>query len=69
MKFAKDRINKMNEKSIFIDLASKPGGIDIEYAKEKDINIILALSLPGKVAPVTAAMHLKETIGNILEEI
>ncbi len=67
--FDKERIDKMHKDSIFIDLASKPGGIDIEYGKEKNINIILALSLPGKVAQITAATHLKETIGNIFEEI
>lgn len=67
--FDKDRIDKMNENSLFIDLASKPGGIDVEYGKQKNIDIILALSLPGKVAPITAATHLKETIGNIFEEL
>lgn len=67
--FDKERIDRMNKNSLFIDLASKPGGIDIEAGKEKDINIILALSLPGKVAPLTAATHIKETVGNIFEEI
>lgn len=67
--FDKERIEFMNSESLFIDLASNPGGIDIESAKEKNINIILALSLPGKVAPVTAATHIKETIYNIFEEI
>lgn len=67
--FEKERIDKMNKDSMFIDLASKPGGINIEYGKEKNVNIILALSLPGKFAPITAATHLKETIDNIFEEI
>lgn len=66
--FDKDKIDKMHHDSIFIDLASKPGGIDLDYAKEKQIKTILGLSLPGKVAPYTAANHMKETIDNIIGE-
>lgn len=67
--FDKNRIMKMKEDAIFIDLASKPGGIDLQAAKEKGIETILALSLPGKVAPLTAATHIKETIDNIIKEL
>ncbi|MBE5821021.1 MAG: dipicolinate synthase subunit DpsA [Clostridiales bacterium] len=66
--FDKNKIDKMHEDAIFIDLASKPGGIDLDYAKEKQIKTILGLSLPGKVAPFTAANHMKETIDNIIGE-
>ena len=41
---------------------------DREYAKENDIKVIWALSLPGKVAPITSAEFIKETIYNILKE-
>lgn len=54
---------------LVIDLASKPGGIDFEKAKELGIKVIWALSLPGKVAPVTAANYIKQTIYNIIEEL
>ncbi len=67
--FDKNRISKMQENSIFIDLASKPGGIDLQAAKEKSIETILALSLPGKVAPLTASKHIKETVDNIIKEL
>jgi dipicolinate synthase subunit A len=50
-------------------LASKPGGVDLEAAKELEIKAISALGLPGKVAPVTAAMVIKDTIYNIIEEV
>ena len=41
----------------------------LNYAKEKNIDLKLALSLPSKVAPLTTAYHMKETIYNILEEL
>jgi dipicolinate synthase subunit A len=54
---------------LIIDLASKPGGVDFEKAKELGIRVIWALSLPGKVAPVTAANYIKQTVYNIIEEL
>jgi len=54
---------------LIIDLASKPGGVDFEKARELGIKVIWALSLPGKVAPVTAAGYIKQTVYNIIEEL
>ena len=62
-------IDNMDKDSIIIDLASKPGGTDINYAKQKGIKTIWALSLPGKTAPVTAGKIIKETIENILVDL
>jgi dipicolinate synthase subunit A len=59
----------LNKECLLIDLASKPGGVDFEKAKMLGIKTIWALSLPGKVAPVTAASFIKETVYNILEEL
>lgn len=59
----------LSKDCLLIDLASKPGGIDFEKAKMLGIKTIWALSLPGKVAPVTAASFIKETVYNILEEL
>lgn len=53
---------------LIIDLASKPGGVDFEKAKTMGLKVIWALSLPGKVAPITAARFIKDTIYNIVEE-
>ena len=54
---------------MLIDLASNPGGIDKKVAKEKGLQLIWALALPGKVAPTTTAEFIKDTIYNILKEI
>lgn len=52
-----------------IDLASKPGGVDLEIATELGKKVIWLLSLPGKVAPKTAGEIIKDTIINILNEL
>lgn len=54
---------------LLIDLASNPGGIDKKVAKDRNIKLVWALALPGKVAPVTTAEFIKDTVYNILKEI
>ena len=61
----KQRLDCINKDAIIIDLASSPGGVDFEYAKKKEIKAILALGLPGKVAPLTAAKYIKKVLKNI----
>ena len=53
---------------LIVDLASKPGGVDRGAAGELGLTVIWALSLPGKVAPVTAGGAIRDTIYNILRE-
>lgn len=59
----------INKEALVIDLASKPGGVDFEAANRLGIKVIWALSLPGKVAPVTSGIIIKDTILNILNEL
>lgn len=62
-------LKQLNSDCLIIDLASKPGGVDFDKAKEMGLKAIWALSLPGKVAPITAAEFIKDTTYNILEEL
>lgn len=64
----RNRLSVLKKDAVVIDLASKPGGVDFSAAKEKNINIIWALSLPGKYAPVTAGGILKDSVKLILRE-
>lgn len=61
-------LEKVRPDALIIDLASKPGGVDFNSAKLLGRNVIWALSLPGKSAPVTSGKIIKETIMNILAE-
>lgn len=63
---AKQIIQQLPGHGIIIDLASKPGGTDFEYAEQRGIKAILAKSLPGIVAPKTAGKILADVIKQIL---
>ncbi len=64
-----DVLEYVQKSALIIDLASKPGGVDFEAAKQLGLKVIWALSLPGKVAPVTSGIIIKDTIMNILTEL
>jgi len=62
------RLVLLDSATLCIDLASKPGGIDFSAAASLGIRTVWALGLPGKVAPVTSASVIRDTIYNILSE-
>lgn len=64
-----EKIKLLNEECLIVDLASNPGGVDRTAAKKYGIKTIWALSLPGKVAPLTSAEFIKDTIYNIFKEM
>ena len=65
----KERLKKVKKDCIIIDIASNPGGVDRNSAKELGIKMIWALSLPGRVAPITSAEFIKETLENIIKDL
>lgn len=68
MLFDADLLKKLDPATLLIDLASRPGGVDFEAAAALRLKTVWALSLPGRVAPKTAADILKRTILNMLAE-
>ncbi len=64
----RDILKSLRRDSLVIDLASKPGGVNFEAAGRLGVKTIWALSLPGKVAPLTSGEIIATTIINILEE-
>lgn len=65
--FSDNILNTIDKDTLMIDLASKPGGIDFTAAAAKNLKVIWALSLPGKVAPLTSGKIIKRAIFNIIE--
>lgn len=63
-----ERLKFVKEECLLIDLASNPGGIDKRIAKDRNLKLIWALALPGKVAPVTTAEFIKDTIYNAIRD-
>ena len=66
--FDRERLFGFDKNTLFIDLASRPGGIDFDGAAELGRKVIWAQGLPGKTAPVTAGEFVAETVSSILDE-
>jgi len=69
MIFDKSMLKMVRGDALIIDLASKPGGVDFDAAKKLGINVIWALSLPGKASPESAGEIIADTVMNIVNEI
>ena len=54
--------------TLIIDLASMPGGVDFRAASKLNKRVIHALSLPGKVAPVTSGEIIAKAVRNVIIE-
>lgn len=65
----KDILSKLKKDCLIIDLASYPGGADIDFCRENKIKYILASSLPGKVAPQFAGKIIAQTIKNLIYDM
>lgn len=66
----KERLSYVKKDALIVDIASKPGGTDFNCTKDLKIKALLALGLPGKVAPKTAGLILSKVIPDrILKEI
>ena len=63
-----EELAALKERALVIDLASRPGGVDMDAAATLGVRVIWALSLPGKVAPVTSGRYIKDTVYHIMEE-
>lgn len=68
MMLNRELLKKINPECPIIDLASKPGGVDFDAGREFGLNVIWALSLPAKIAPVTAAKIVKDAVYNIWKD-
>lgn len=64
--FEKNLYDKYNKKTLFIDLASSPGGFNFDTSKFN--NIIIARGLPSKFSYISAGNLIYETIIKILKE-
>ena len=68
MIFDREMLSRFSPSTLFIDLASHPGGIDIDAASELGIKTVTAQGLPGKTSPVTAGEIIGSTIKAMINE-
>ncbi|MCI8554817.1 MAG: dipicolinate synthase subunit DpsA [Clostridiales bacterium] len=66
--FDRERLAGLDRGTLLIDLASRPGGVDFNAAAELQIKTIWALSLPGRVAPKSSGLFIKNAILNMIKE-
>ena len=64
-----EELSALKEGALVIDLASRPGGVDMKAAAALGVKVIRALSLPGKAAPVTSGRYIKDTIYHLMDEL
>lgn len=57
-----ETLSLINKDCFILDLASKPGGVDYETAEKLNLKVLHALGVPGKVAPKTAGLYIKDII-------
>lgn len=62
-------LDNIRKNALLIDLASLPGGIDLDHAGRLGIKAHRALGLPGKCAPKSAGEIIKKTVLSIIEEV
>lgn len=62
----KDVLKNISRSVVIIDVASLPGGVDMDYAKEHKINVLTELGIPSKYSPYSAAEYIKFEIDNII---
>ena len=65
MLFDESFLASVDKRTILIELASSPGGIDVSAAKKMKSAVLWAASLPGKYAPESAG----ELIADCVEDI
>lgn len=66
--FTKSILKDLKHGPLYIEVASTPGGIDLSAARDADMKIVFAPSLPGKYSPINAGTYIVETIEEILYE-
>jgi dipicolinate synthase subunit A len=70
--FSKSSLARLKSDCLLVDLATKSGVEGMELTKTTSVNagakVIWALSLPGKIAPITAGEIIADTILNITLE-
>ncbi len=66
--FNKEVLKTISKDALLIDLASAPGGVDVDAASGLGLCVIWAPSLPGKYAPVTAGEIIAECLLDEMEK-
>lgn len=65
--FDADFLAKLDKRTVMIELASAPGGIDVSAAKRLHTKVLWAASLPGKYAPESAGALIADCVRDMIK--
>lgn len=66
--FTREILEKYSSETLFVELASAPGGFDTTAVSELGLRLISAPGLPGKTAPVTAGEMIADAVAAMIAE-
>jgi dipicolinate synthase subunit A len=64
--FTAEVLQRAKTAVVIIDVASKPGGVDMAAAKEIPLTVLHVLGIPGKTAPLTAGLILTQVYRKLI---
>ncbi|HHW89702.1 MAG TPA: hypothetical protein GX745_02220 [Clostridiales bacterium] len=64
-----DKLQHIRKDAFVIDLASLPGGVDLDEANKLGLNALHYLGVPAKTAAITAGQYLYESVKRALEKV
>ena len=65
--FPAEILKRANTSVVIIDVASKPGGVDLVAAKKLQLTALHVLGIPGKTAPLTAGVILTRVYRELIQ--
>ena len=65
----KNNMCHIRKRTLIVDLASPPYGVEVNDSRDFGLKVLYTNSLPGKIAPITTASYILETINSILGEL
>lgn len=66
--FTGNILRVISARTLYIEIASAPFGIDASEARDAGVQVIYAPSIPAKYAPVTAGEYIFDSIADILRK-
>jgi dipicolinate synthase subunit A len=61
-------LSQLNKNIVILDIASSPGGFDLDYASSLNLNATSLPGIPGKISPYSSASILYNYISEVLSE-
>ena len=65
---SKKTMEKLTKRNLYIEIASKPYGFNINEIDKYNFRYVLAESLPGRFTPTSAGANIADTVIEMIKE-